>query len=151
MFGQMVRRNPVFGASGRFGPLGVFGESLLTTHLGDVFNDGFGQSSHEFCKVDVKNTGEGFVVTADLPGITKEDLDVTLENDVLTISGERSASCDKETNGCCLLERSFGKFSRSLRLSDVDESSINASLKDGVLTVSIKKAEDVKPRKINIQ
>ena len=89
---------------------------------------------------------------AELAGLTKDDIEVSLEDGVLTISGEKKDDRTEETEGYHLRERRHGKFSRSFRLpAEVNPEKINAHLKDGVLTVTLDKAEVVKPRKIDVK
>ena len=103
-------------------------------------------------RVDVHEEGEQFVVDFDLPGMRKEDITIEVENDVLTVSGERKTGERDEQDQVRRRERFHGKFSRSMSFpTDVDPEKIQASFQDGVLTVSIAKAEQVKPRKIEIQ
>ena len=93
-----------------------------------------------------------FVFTADLPGVKKSAVDVTVEDNVLTVSGERSLETEVEENAFRRLERSFGKFSRRFSLpSDVDAANVAAAFKDGVLTIRVPKSESAKPQKIKIQ
>lgn len=99
--------------------------------------------------LDVKEEGDNFIVHADVPGVKKEDLSITLENGILTISAERKI---EESQGFHMQERSYGKVSRSLKmLSDIDENSIDATLRDGVLKLVLSRAEQAKPRKIEIK
>jgi len=146
---MMVKSRPMFSSFGRLNPIDFLGSSSFGS-LNRLLEEVLGNEEGRSFNVDVQNNDGNIIVTADLPGLTKDDLNVSVENGVLTIGGERQSSCKKEENGYCISERSFGKFSRSFRLPDVDESSIDASLKDGVLTILLNKAEDVKPRKIKI-
>ena len=103
-------------------------------------------------RVDVREESDGYVVEVDLPGMSKDDIEVTLENDILTISGERKV---EDTNGDGTVhrrERLCGKFTRSMSFpGDVDPENVAASFKDGVLKVEIKKSELTKPRQIEIK
>ena len=112
----------------------------------DYFFSGLASWEQRQINVDVQEKDDKVFVTADVPGITKDDLSVTIENGILTIAGERK----RETDEDCWSERCFGSFSRSLRLNDVDESSINATLKNGVLQLTLNRPESAKPRKIPI-
>lgn len=102
--------------------------------------------------VDVSESDNEFVVRAEIPGVRKEDVNVTVENGVLTISAEsKSETEEKEGARVIRQERRYGKFMRSLRLSaDIDESSVTATHKDGVLQVTLPKAEEVKPKRISV-
>jgi HSP20 family protein len=102
--------------------------------------------------VDVREDGDHIYVEADLPGFNKEEVDITLENSTLTIAAERKAESRQEKPGDYLLnERRFTRFLRSFTLPPtVDESSVQANLKDGVLIVTLNKREETKPRKIKV-
>src|SRR5688572_32896278 len=98
---------------------------------------------------DVKETTEAFVLKADLPGVAESDLDVAVHNNVLTVSGSRQAEERKEGESYALYERQFGSFSRSFALPDMaDGEKIAAKLENGVLTLTIGKKAEAKPRKI---
>jgi len=105
--------------------------------------------------VDVHEDGDHFYVEAELPGFTKDDVDITLEDGVLTIHGERKE--EEKTGGKekekqpLHIERRWTRFERSFTLpTAVNENSVRASLNDGLLTVTLDKREEVKPRKIQI-
>lgn len=102
--------------------------------------------------LDVRERNDDFVITAELPGVKKEDIGVTLENGVLTISAEmKSEKEEKEGERVIRQERRFGKYVRSLRLgTQVDDKKIKANYKDGVLELVLPKAEEVKPKKIAV-
>lgn len=102
-------------------------------------------------RVDIVEGSEAYRVHADLPGLVKEDVNITLEDGVLTISGERRNDFTGD-EVCHLNERAQGRFSRSFTLRNtVDIDKIDASFKDGVLTVTLPKVESAKPRKIEIK
>lgn len=102
--------------------------------------------------VDVSEDEDGYVVRAELPGVKKEDIDVTLEEGLLTISAEtKSESEDKDEGRVIRQERRYGKYSRSLRLgTQVDEGKVKANYKDGILELALPKSEAVKPRRIAV-
>jgi len=101
---------------------------------------------------EVKETTDAFIVKADLPGVSESDLDISLHNSVLTVSGSRQAEERKEGEGYALYERQFGSFSRSFSLPDMaDGERIDAKLENGVLTLSIAKKAEAKPRKIALK
>jgi HSP20 family protein len=98
---------------------------------------------------EVKETNEAFVVKADVPGVQESDLDIAVHNSVLTISGTRQAEERKEGDNFALFERQYGSFSRSFALPDTaDGDRVEAKLDNGVLTLSIWKKAEAKPRKI---
>jgi HSP20 family protein len=101
--------------------------------------------------MDLAETEDAFVLRADLPGVSQEDVHIELEDTVLTVSGERKADHETKGEGFYRVERSFGRFSRALTLpKGVDPESITASFTDGVLEVRIPKPEQRKPRRISI-
>lgn len=102
--------------------------------------------------VDVSEDDEHFVVRAELPGVKKEDIDVTLEGGVLTITAEHKAEQEKkEGERYIRQERRYGKYMRSLRLgAEIDESKIKATYKDGVLELMLPKSETMKPKRIAV-
>jgi len=101
--------------------------------------------------VDIRETEEAFLVHAELPGLSKDDIEITLENDILKLSGERRFEKDVEEKEYHRIERSYGTFTRAFSLpSRVDASGVSASFTDGVLTISVPKVEEAKPRKIDI-
>lgn len=100
--------------------------------------------------VDIREDGDHLVVEAELPGFKKDEVDITLENQTLTISAEKKE--EQEMKGEYLLnERRYSRFLRSFTLPPtVDEKSVQAKLENGVLTVSLSKREETKPRKISV-
>src|SRR3954453_15613053 len=101
--------------------------------------------------MDLVEAGDHFVLRADLPGMSEEDVNIEGEERVLTISGERKAEHTEDQNGYHRVERAFGSFSRSLTLPEGgDAEAVSASFDRGVLEVHIPKPEERKPRKISI-
>lgn len=102
--------------------------------------------------VDIRETPDALTLTAELPGLSREDVHITLENSVLTISGERKFEKDTKEENYHRIERSYGTFSRSFTLpSNVRGEQVNAAFKDGVLTITLPKTDEAKPRKIEIK
>lgn len=100
---------------------------------------------------EVKETADAFVLKADLPGVAEADLDIGVHNNVLTVSGSRNAEERKEGESYALYERQFGSFTRSFSLPDMaDGEKIDAKLEHGVLTLTIGKKAEAKPRKISL-
>jgi len=96
-------------------------------------------------------TEQHFVLHADLPGLSEEDVNIEVEERVLTISGERKSVHETAKEGYHRVERAFGSFSRSLTLPEgIDAETVEASFDRGVLEVRIPKPEERKPRKIAI-
>jgi HSP20 family protein len=102
--------------------------------------------------VDIRETDEALVLTAELPGMTKEDVEITLENSVLTLSGERKIEKDTKGETWHRVERAYGGFSRSFTLpATVRTDRVEAAFANGVLTVTLPKMEESKPRRISIK
>jgi HSP20 family protein len=101
--------------------------------------------------MDVVETADHFVLRADLPGISENDVNIELDDNVLTISGQRRSEHESRNEGYYRVERASGSFSRSLTLPEgVDADGIQASFDSGVLEVKIPKPEQQKPRKVQI-
>ena len=101
--------------------------------------------------MDLVETDEHFVLRADLPGLTEADVSIELEDNVLTVAGERKAEHEDKQEGFYRMERSFGQFRRSLTLPEgVDADKIAATFDNGVLEVRIPKPEERKPRRVAI-
>ena len=104
-------------------------------------------------RVDVRETEEDIVVSAELPGMTKDDVQVTVENGVLTISGEKKQEREeKKEGGYHVTERCYGKFERAFALPrSVDQENVKAKFENGVLDVTLAKIPAAKPRLIPVK
>lgn len=106
-------------------------------------------------KTDIRETDDAFILEADLPGFNKEDIDIGIEGDYLTIKAERHADHEEkdEKNNYVRIERSFGSYSRSFDISGIDGENIGAKYENGVLTLNMPKKEPEKPtaKKLEIQ
>ena len=101
--------------------------------------------------MDLVETGDHLVLRADLPGLSREDVQIEIKDGVLTVSGERKAEHDEKSEGFYRVERSFGTFARQLSLPDgIDAESIAADFDKGVLEVRIPKPEQRKPHRVAI-
>jgi HSP20 family protein len=101
--------------------------------------------------MDLIESGEHYVLHADLPGVSEQDINIELDAGVLRISGERRAARSDQQGGYRRIERSYGSFARSLTLPDgVNPDAVAASFERGVLEVRIPKPEQAKPRKVSI-
>jgi HSP20 family protein len=101
--------------------------------------------------MDLVETDEHFVLRADLPGMSEDDIKLEFEDGTLTVSGERRAEHETKNEGYYRVERAFGAFSRSLTLPEgIDAEAVSASFDRGVLEVRIPKPEERKPRRIEI-
>ena len=102
--------------------------------------------------VDIRESEEAVMLALDLPGLSKEDVNITLENSVLTISGERRFEADQKNETIHRLERAYGAFTRSFTLGPtVQSDNVEANFQDGVLLIKVPKAEASKPRRIAIK
>jgi HSP20 family protein len=102
--------------------------------------------------LDAFEDKDKYLVSVEVPGMKKEDIDVTVHDGVLTVSGERKSEKDVKDGTVHRTERFYGKFSRSVSLpSAVKADKVAASYRDGVLMVEIPKAEEAKPRQIDIK
>ena len=112
---------------------------------------GFGQSVEFVPRFDVKETKDAYVISADLPGVKDEDLNVSLNGNLLTISGTREEEHQEAGESYYAMERSHGSFARSFTMPDgVDGDSVTADLKQGVLTLRIPKKPEAQPKRIAI-
>jgi HSP20 family protein len=124
--------------------------------LAQVLNEGFGRRARGegliVPDVDIAEDDEKYVVTAEIPGTSKEDVAVETENNVLTIRGEKRHEREGKKEQSRWKERVYGSFSRSFTLpNDAAVERVNASFKDGVLTVEIPKSEEAKPKLVSIK
>ncbi len=100
---------------------------------------------------DVKETHDGYLFQADLPGVKEKDLDISITGNRLTVSGKREAESKAEDERYYAYERSYGTFSRSFTLPEgIDPDHVRAELKEGVLTLSLGKKPEVKAKKIEL-
>lgn len=110
-----------------------------------------GSSRRWIPAMDLVETEQDFVLRADLPGVSEKDVKIELQDDVLTVSGERKAEHEERKEGYYRIERSSGSFSRSLTLPEgIDPAGIKASFERGVLEVHVPKPVARKPHKVTI-
>jgi len=103
-------------------------------------------------QTDLVETDERFELRLDVPGLSKDDIDINLQNGTLTVSGERTSERTGEGEDYVRVERAFGTFHRSFTLPDaVDHKRIEATYEDGVLSIHVPKTEESTPRQIEIQ
>lgn len=101
---------------------------------------------------EIKETKDGYLFKADIPGVKESDIDITVTGNRLTVSGKREAEKEEQTDTYYTCERSYGSFTRAFTLPEgVDMNSVNADLNGGVLTLSIKKTPEAQPKKIAVQ
>jgi HSP20 family protein len=140
----------------RWEPLRELGS--LQTEMNRLFNTMFdapatgnGGARRWVPAMDLVETDDHFVLRADLPGMTEADVDVELEDNVLTLSGERKAEHEDKREGFYRVERAFGAFSRTLTLpKGIEADAVTARFENGVLEVRVPKPEQRKPHKISI-
>lgn len=120
--------------------------------LDEFFNESVNYKKDSFMpSVDISETEKAFEIEVALPGINKEDITVDLDKGRLTISGERKFEKEEEGKNYHRVESSFGSFTRSFQLPDsIDQDSISASYKDGMLNINIAKTEEKASKKIEI-
>ncbi len=100
---------------------------------------------------DISETDTEYLIKAEIPGVKKEDVKVTIQDGILTIQGERKMEKEEKDKKYHRIERSYGSFTRSFRLpDDADESAVKAEFKDGLLNVTLTKSAKAKPKSINV-
>lgn len=130
--------------------------SGLESQVGRILNDFFGRSQESNLTswapaVDIFENEHELVVKADLPDVKPEELDIRVENNILTIRGERKFEKKVDEKNYLRVERSYGSFARSFSLANtVNSEAIKADYKDGVLTLTIPKREEAKPKQIKV-
>jgi HSP20 family protein len=133
--------------------------NTIQTEMNRLFNTFFDQSApgargagrRWIPAMDLIETADQYVLRADLPGMSEEDVNVQLQDSVLTVSGERKAESEQQQEGYYRLERAFGAFSRSLTLPEgVNPDGVKAHFDRGVLEITIPKPEQKKPRQVRI-
>lgn len=130
--------------------------NLLTwgfdSFLDDFFNDSLVFTGTSFPKVDVKEEEKQYVVEAELPGLTEKDIDVKVENNLLTISSKKSEEKEEKKDGYIIKERRASAFCRSFTLPEhTDREKIEAHYKNGLLTLTIPKTKEAAPKEIEIK
>lgn len=132
---------------------------LLRREMSRLFDDylpnrtgGENQESSVWApRADLSETDDAYVIAIDLPGVNRDDLEITVEDGTLKVSGERSMQEEEQTGQFYRIERAYGRFFRSFNFgSNVDPDSIEAHFDDGVLTIRAGKAEERKPRRIEV-
>ena len=133
------------------------GATALQDQVHRLFNDVFERTGEESSltawapSVDIYETEHALVVKADLPEVNPQDLDIRVENNILTIRGERKFEKDVQQENYLRVERAYGSFARSFTLANtVNSEAIKADYQNGVLTLSIPKKEEAKPKQIKV-
>ena len=127
--------------------------SMEVDRLNHMFEDFYGTGRGWLPAVDIYETKDReFVIKAELPEMKREEITVTFENSVLTLSGERASEFHDQSGTFHRSERAYGRFTRSFTLpATVDGNRITAAYKDGVLTVRIPQREEAKPKQIEVK
>lgn len=133
---------------------------LLRREMSRFFDDFFlptregeeGQRSAVWTpRADLSETEDAYFIALDLPGLRKDEIEITMEDGTLKIAGERSMESESENGQYHRIERSYGRFFRSFTFGpNADADNIEASFDDGVLTIRVAKAEERKPRRIEV-
>jgi len=133
------------------------GAATLQEQVNRLFNDVFERNQNESSlstwapAVDIYETEQELVVKADLPDVDPKELDIRVENNVLTIRGERKFEKNVSQDNYLRVERTYGAFSRSFSLSNtVNPEAIKAEYRNGVLSLAIPKREEAKPKQIKV-
>src|SRR6201995_424643 len=134
------------------------GQATLRARINRLFNDAFERTSNEESNltswapaVDIHENEHELVVKADLPGVEAKDLDIRVENNILTIRGERRFEKKVNEDNYLRVERAYGSFSRSFSLAHtVNPDGIAAGAHNGVLSLTVPKREEAKPKQIKV-
>lgn len=136
----------------------LFEEGLFSSRFPRLFEEFFrewprlGRGRAFVPAIDVSDDDHQYTISVELPGGRKEDVTVEVQDDVLTIRGEKKSEREEKKEKSRYVERSYGSFSRSFRLpADADAEHIDAAFKDGVLTLRLPKVEAAKPRTIAVK
>lgn len=145
--------NTLTSVNNRYQPSEVFGE--LDHFVNNLFGGSRSANVREpkyLPPVDVSETQSAYKVRVELAGVSRDDLDVTIDEGVLTISAERKDQHDEEVDGKVIRrERRYGKFQRSLKLAEeIVEEEVAARYDNGVLVLEVPKAEQKQPRKVDV-
>jgi HSP20 family protein len=118
----------------------------------DLFEEGSFGGSNWLPSMNVQEDKDNFSIGLELPGLSKDDVKLTLSDGTLTIEGERKQEEEKEGVNYHRVERRYGKFLRSFKLPvHVKEDKVEATFKDGILKILVPKAEEVKPKQIEVK
>jgi len=118
----------------------------------DLFNHYFTRENLWTPAVDIEEDEKQYLVTMDLPGLDKKEVDIKLDGDLLTISGEKKDEKKENGKNYHRMERYYGKFERSFHLNDdINKEQIDANFKNGVLRIALPKVEKAKPKQIQVK
>ncbi|MDP8256481.1 MAG: Hsp20/alpha crystallin family protein [Candidatus Alcyoniella australis] len=124
----------------------------LSSLLGDPFLSGPLSNGSSLLPTDIHHSEHEIVLTSEVPGLTKEEIEISVENDILTISGEKTGESQSNEQNCYCSERSYGKFERRFVLpQSVDRDKITAEVHNGLLSLTLPISEKAKPRSIEVK
>jgi len=132
----------------------------LRREMDHIFGEFFGRTPSSMAAteamwsplVDIHETKDSFLLMAELPGVKQEDVEVSVEGDTLTLKGERKREAEVKEDQYHRIERSYGRFERSILLPPVvDPNRVKATYRDGVLEVQLPKKEEAKPKAVKIE
>jgi len=131
----------------------------MQREVGRLFDGLFGDSDRDgnimaswSPRADVTENSDSYLIKVELPGVSKNDVKITLRENILTIKGEKKAEKEEKEHNYHRIERSYGSFERSFSMpGNVKGEKIDASYKDGVLTVTLPKIEEAKPKEIEVK
>lgn len=130
----------------------------LREDMDRFFNNFFGRSAAENYEgvwtpvLDIEEDKDNFIVRAELPGLRKEDIKISVRGSLLALTGERAHKAEEKDKTFHRIERSYGKFVRHINLpNEIDESKVKAAYQDGILTVILPKPEAARPREVQVE
>lgn len=131
-------------------PFTTMADSFFNDDFFRSFFNGFGSSQ---MNIDVKDVDNKYVIEAELPGVKKEDINIDIDNGVLTLSAETGSERNEKNDNYVYRERRYGTVSRSFSLDNIDDENIKAQYKDGILTIDLPKKEKERKqiRTVNIK
>lgn len=129
--------------------MGLFGQ--MGELLNDPFFKNFGRNDQTFM-VDIEDRGDAYILEAELPGMKKEEIDISIDGDCLTIQAKKDEETSKEEKNYIYRERKVGSYVRKFDISNVNAEAIKGDFKDGILMLTMPKKEELKPlqRKIEL-
>jgi len=142
---SLIKREPSYG-------WGLFNlRNEVDRMFRDFYDDSEAKESFWMPSVDITEDGDKLTLSAELPGVKKEDVKISLNNGILTIEGEKKQAKEEKAENSYRSERYYGKFTRSFNLtSEIDADKIKADYDSGILKITLPKSEKVKPRQITI-
>lgn len=127
--------------------MGLFGQ------MSELFNDPFFRhlGTEKSFMIDIEDKGDSYVLEAELPGLKKDEIDISIDGDCLTISAKKEESTEKEEKNYVYKERRSGSFTRRFDISNVNSEAIQGDFKDGILTLTMPKKQAIAPAQRKIE